>query len=626
MSLAPKKVRLGDLLVEAGAISESQLLAALQEQKVSGRKLGRVLVESAILTEEDMLHCLSSQLGVPFMGLRQYPFDVELVHRLEESYARRYRAIALSEKAGTVTVGMADPLDIFAYDELCRILRKPVDVVIVRESELLDTLDTVYRKTREIETFAEQLESEVGDDLFDLQGMQKNSQAEEAPVVRMLQSIFEDAVQVRASDIHIEPDENLLRIRQRVDGVLQEQVMKEHRISAPLVLRLKLMAGLNISEKRLPQDGRFSLLVKGRKLDVRMSTMPVEYGESAVLRILDQSTGITNLEDSGMSPRMLREFRQMIHMPYGLILVTGPTGSGKTTTLYGALSELNQAGQKIITAEGPVEYKISRINQVQINSGIGLTFANVLRASLRQDPDIILVGEIRDVETAEISLRAAMTGHLVLSTLHTNDAISSAMRLMDMGVEPFLAASSLRAIVAQRLMRKLCDECAVVHTPNAVEVSWMERYLDKEVVEHAQLRRPVGCHNCNQSGYRGRLGVFEMLMIKEDVADALRRGDSSLFIERAKQQPGFKLLIESALEHAVRGATAISEVLRIAQELDQPEMAPEVDPQGLIETDRDLPLDAAAPVSGGPERNDAGSSEVRSLTMADFELEEKRNV
>ena len=377
MSLAPKKVRLGDLLVEAGAISESQLLAALQEQKVSGRKLGRVLVESAILTEEDMLHCLSSQLGVPFMGLRQYPFDVELVHRLEESYARRYRAIALSEKAGTVTVGMADPLDIFAYDELCRILRKPVDVVIVRESELLDTLDTVYRKTREIETFAEQLESEVGDDLFDLQGMQKNSQAEEAPVVRMLQSIFEDAVQVRASDIHIEPDENLLRIRQRVDGVLQEQVMKEHRISAPLVLRLKLMAGLNISEKRLPQDGRFSLLVKGRKLDVRMSTMPVEYGESAVLRILDQSTGITNLEDSGMSPRMLREFRQMIHMPYGLILVTGPTGSGKTTTLYGALSELNQAGQKIITAEDPVEYKISRINQVQINSGIGLTFANV---------------------------------------------------------------------------------------------------------------------------------------------------------------------------------------------------------------------------------------------------------
>ena len=575
MSQVPKKVRLGDLLVEARAITESQLIGALQEQKNSGRKLGRVLVETGMITEENMLQCLSKQLAVPFMGLRQYPFDVDLVHRLDEGYARRHRAIVLSEKMDRFKVGMADPLDIFAYDELCRILKKPIDVVVVRESELLDTLDTVYRKTREIETFAEQLESEVSDDLFDLQGMQKNSDGEDAPVVRMLQSIFEDAVQVRASDIHIEPDENLLRIRQRVDGVLQEQVMKEHRISAPLVQRLKLMAALNISEKRLPQDGRFSLLVKDHKLDVRVSTMPVEYGESAVLRILDQSTGMTDLEDSGMSADMLRQFRSMIHMPYGLILVTGPTGSGKTTTLYGALAELNQAGQKIITAEDPVEYKISRINQVQINAGIGLTFASVLRASLRQDPDIILVGEIRDVETAEISLRAAMTGHLVLSTLHTNDAISSAMRLMDMGVEAFLAASSLRAIVAQRLMRRLCPECAEDYRPDAVEKSWMERYLDEGVAKAATLRRPVGCQNCNQTGFRGRLGVFEMLLIKEDVADALRKGDSALFIERAKAQAGFKPLIESALEHAARGETSISEVLRVAQQFEDSD--PEAD-------------------------------------------------
>ena len=566
-----KKVRIGDLLVEEGIISAAQLDGALAQQKGSGKKLGRLLIESGAVSEDKLLSVLSKQLGLPFVGLRQFPFNVELVNRLEEGYARRHRAIVLAEKGGVYQVGMADPLDIFAYDELCLLLKQTIDIAIVRESELLDTLDTVYRRTSEIESFAEELDSEVTEGLFDLQGLQTGLQDDDAPVVKMLQSIFEDAVQVRASDIHIEPDDGVLRIRQRVDGILQEQVMKERRISAALVLRLKLMAGLNISERRLPQDGRFSLLVRDRKLDVRLSTMPVEYGESCVLRILDQTAGLTTLDETGMTPSMLADFRKMVHLPFGLILVTGPTGSGKTTTLYGALNELNQSGQKIITAEDPVEYKLPRVNQVQVNPTIGLDFANVLRASLRQDPDIILVGEIRDIETAEISLRASMTGHLVLSTLHTNDAISSAMRLMDMGVEPFLAASSLRAIVAQRLVRKLCGECATAYSPDAIELSWMQRYLPPEVIATASIRAAVGCHNCNQTGFRGRIGIFEMLMIRDAIADALRRGDSADFVRLAGQQEGFKPLIVSALEHAVNGVTTISEVLRVAQQFDEAE-------------------------------------------------------
>lgn len=364
---------------------------------------------------------------------------------------------------------MADPLDIFAYDELVRVLKQPIKQAVVRESELLNTLDLVYRRTDEIASLAEELEDELGDDAFDLADLSAESESADAPVVKLLQTLFEDAVQARSSDIHIEPDESVVRIRQRVDGgVLQEQVMKEKRVNAALVLRLKLMAGLNISEKRLPQDGRFNVRVKGRSIDVRVSTMPVQYGESVVMRLLDQSQGMLDLQGTGMPPHLLERFRKLIKKPpHGMILVTGPpTGSGKTTTLYGALTELNKPEVKIITAEDPVEYRLPRITQVQVNPKIGLEFANVLRASLRQDPDIILVGEMRDHETVEIGLRAAMTGHLVLSTLHTNDSISSAMRLIDMGgAEPFLVASSLLGVVAQRLVRRVCDNCKEPYQP-----------------------------------------------------------------------------------------------------------------------------------------------------------------
>ncbi|MCG8415783.1 MAG: Flp pilus assembly complex ATPase component TadA, partial [Pseudomonadales bacterium] len=381
MAITKQKVRIGDLLIHNQVITEDQLATALEKQKEIGQKLGRVLIDLGYVDEDQFLSFLSQQLEIPFIDLKRFQFDVALIQRLPETYARRHRAIVLQEKPSGLLVGFVDPMDIFAFDEIERILQQPVLQAVVRESELLNTLDLVYRRTEDIATFAEELDEELTDGQFDLEALTLDADDSEAPVVKLLQSIFEDAVQVRASDIHIEPDESVLRIRQRVDGVLQEQVMKERRIAPALVLRLKLLSGLDISEKRLPQDGRFSLKVKGRNIDVRLSTMPIENGESVVMRLLDQTEGATELDEVGMPKEMLEKFRQLIHMPHGLILVTGPTGSGKTTTLYGALQELNDVGKKIITVEDPVEYRLHRVNQVQINPKIELSFARVLRAA-----------------------------------------------------------------------------------------------------------------------------------------------------------------------------------------------------------------------------------------------------
>ncbi|MBL4571784.1 MAG: Flp pilus assembly complex ATPase component TadA [Gammaproteobacteria bacterium] len=568
MAIVKQKIKIGDLLINNNVISAEQLQSAIDRQKQTGQRLGQILVELGFVQEEQLLSYLSQQLQIPFVDLRRYNFDVSLIHRLRESYARRYRAILLADQGAQLLVGMADPMDIFASDELERILGQPIQPALVKESELLGTLDLVYRRTEEIASFAEELDEELTEGQFDLEALSLDADDSDAPVVKLLQSIFEDAVQVRASDIHIEPDENVLRIRQRVDGVLQEQVMKERRIAPALVLRLKLLSGLDISEKRLPQDGRFSLRVKGRNIDVRLSTMPIENGESVVMRLLDQTDGATDLDQVGMPEKMLKQFRKLIHMPHGLILVTGPTGSGKTTTLYGALQELNEVGKKIITVEDPVEYRLHRVNQVQINPKIELTFARVLRSALRQDPDILLVGEIRDQETAEIALRAAMTGHLVLSTLHTNDAVSSAMRLVDMGAEGFLAATALRAVVAQRLVRRLCDNCFEDHSPDTKDLAWIKGLIG-EKADNMNLKKAAGCHRCNNSGYRGRIGVFEILVLNELLADALRRSDSADFVRIAKKTPGYQPLVVSALEYAAQGVTSLDEVWRVAEQIDE---------------------------------------------------------
>jgi MSHA biogenesis protein MshE len=379
--------------------------------------------------------------------------------------------------------------------------------------------------------------------------------------------LFEDAVQVGASDIHIEPDENVLRIRQRVDGVLQESVLNEVQIASAMVLRLKLMSGLDISEKRLPQDGRFNIKVRGHSIDVRLSTMPIQAGESVVMRLLDQSAGILSLEQTGMPADIMERFRRQLHRPHGMIVVTGPTGSGKTTTLYGSLSELNQPESKIITVEDPVEYRLPRINQVQVNSKIGLDFSNILRTTLRQDPDILLVGEMRDQETVEIGLRGALTGHLVLTTLHTNDAITSALRLIDMGAAGYLVASSLRAVIAQRLVRRLCENCKQEHSCSLEEKVWLE-HISSEDLSQQVFYKGHGCQSCNYTGYKGRIGVFEMLELNDAMMEGLRRDDPDEFSKAAKASKNYRPLSLAALDYAKQGVTAIEEVLRLVEEID----------------------------------------------------------
>ncbi|WP_394228330.1 GspE/PulE family protein [Pseudoalteromonas spongiae] len=559
------KMRLGDLLVHEHIISEQQLNDALQAQKITGRKLGATLIEQQVIEETQLLRFLAQQLNVAFVNLDNEKLDPKVVKLIPEVYARRFRALALADLGESIQIAMSDPADLSSLDQLAPIIApKQIEIVVAQEQQILNAFDNLYRRTQDIESFASQLQEEYQEtEEFELNALDENTS--DATVVKLLQSIFEDAVQMRASDIHIEPDEGILRIRQRIDGILHENTLDQVAISAALVLRLKLMSGLDISEKRLPQDGRFNITIKGHNIDVRVSTMPVQHGESVVMRLLDQSAGLLTLDETGMPLKVLNKMRTALKRPHGMILVTGPTGSGKTTTLYGALSELNQSSKKIITVEDPVEYRLPRINQVQVNSKIGLSFASVLRTTLRQDPDILMVGEMRDQETVEIGLRGALTGHLVLSTLHTNDAITSAMRLIDMGAPSYLVASSLRAILAQRLVRRVCDKCASDYTPDAQELAWVNHINPR--FSGAQFKLGKGCNSCNQTGYRGRIGVFELLEMNEPMMDALRLADTQAFSEAARANPEFEPLSVMALDYASQGITSLEEVFRVAESL-----------------------------------------------------------
>lgn len=570
-----KKIRIGDLMVRRGVITEEQLLHALSMQKKTGAKLGNTLIELNLVTSQQFYEFLASQLDLSYIDLKHYDYKPDIVRLMPETAARRFRAIALSLENERMLVGLADPTDLHAYDELAKILKRPIKLAVVNEVELLKVLDIVYRRTKEIVSIAEELGDELSQGDNNLDQLLAEADVEDAPVVRLLRSLFEDAIQVGASDIHIEPDEKVLRIRQRIDGILHEQVMKEKRIAPALVSRLKLVCGLDISERRLPQDGRFNIRVKGRSIDIRLSTMPLQYGESVVMRLLDQSGGILSLEQVGMPPEILTRFRQQLRRPNGLVLVTGPTGSGKTTTLYGALNELNQKEKKILTVEDPVEYRLPRINQVQVHPKIGLDFARVLRAGLRQDPDIIMVGEMRDKETSDIALRAAMTGHLVLSTLHTNDSVSTALRLVEMGTEGYVVASSLRAILAQRLVRRICTSCQKIDILDTASRNWLEGYAGRMNLPllAAEYMAGGGCPSCNNTGYSGRIGIFELLEIDFELANALRNDDSAAFAELAQKQPGFRSLAENALILALNGVTSMEEVLRIGGQVDETTMA-----------------------------------------------------
>ncbi len=557
------KMRLGDLLVHENIITSEQLDNALSAQRSSGRKLGDTLIDLGFISEPQLLRFLAQQLNIPFLDITQRRIDPEQAQLIPETYARRYRALVLEADDDEVLIGMSDPTDLGGLDQLGPLVApRNIELAIVQENQMLEAFDSVYRRTQDIASFAEKLGEEYADEAdFELSALDDTTS--DATVVKLLHSIFEDAVQVRASDIHIEPDENILRIRQRVDGVLQENTLNQVKIAAALVLRLKLMSGLDISEKRIPQDGRFNIKVKGHTLDVRVSTMPVANGEAVVMRLLDQSAGLLTLDQTGMPDAMAEKFRAAINRPHGMILVTGPTGSGKTTTLYGALSELNKPDLKIITAEDPIEYRLPRINQVQVNSKIGLDFASILRTTLRQDPDIIMVGEMRDQETVEIGLRGALTGHLVLSTLHTNDSVTSAIRLIDMGAAPYLVATSLRGVLAQRLVRRVCENCKEERVPSVQEQAWVG-FLKPELA-NATFYKGRGCNSCNHTGYKGRIGVFEFLEMNEDMMESLRDDNTQGFVDATKANKDFVPLSHMALDYAAEGKTSLDEVFKVAE-------------------------------------------------------------
>lgn len=564
----PEKIRLGELLVQQKLLTEEQLKSALEEQKKTGRRLGRVVVEKGYATEQQISEALARQLNLPFINLKYFDCKREVALKLPETLARRFRALVLEDVGIAYKVGMADPTDLMAYDEITRVLKREIELAVVAESELMATIDRIYRRTEQITDLAQELEAEMGEAAaVDFGALALTPGLEEAPVVKLLQTVFEDAVAARASDIHIEPQERKLHIRFRIDGVLHLQTEADAKIASAVVLRLKLMSGLDISEKRLPQDGRFNVRVRNTQIDVRISTMPTQYGESVVMRLLNQATGLLGLEHLGMPDYVLKKVREIIHRPSGMVLVTGPTGSGKTTTLYAALAEINTPARKIVTVEDPVEYRLHGINQVQVNEKIELTFDRVLRSALRQDPDVILVGEMRDRATVETGLRAAMTGHMVLTTLHTNDAVSSPVRLLDMGAPRYMVALSLQLVIAQRLVRVVCESCAADYQLLPREREWLRVELG-EVTDGHRYRRGRGCTHCNGTGYLGRTGVYEMLEMTAPVVEAANQEDIQRFIRAAREQMAGRTLRRHAAELVAAGRTTPEEAMRISYQFE----------------------------------------------------------
>ncbi len=562
-----KKVMLGSALVEQGFLRPEQLNEALAEQKRTGKLLGRVLIDNNYVTEEQIAKALASQLGIAYIDLKRYEVQPKTVQTLSEIQTRSFHALVLEDRADTYLIGVVDPSDLRSQDELAILLKRPIDLAVITSSQLLQTIDRIYRKTEQIGEFAREVEREIGDQggVIDLVSMGRTIDDADAPVVKLLQTIFDDATRANASDIHFEPQEKNLVVRFRIDGVLHIQVEADPRIAPTLIVRLKLMAGLDIAERRLPQDGRLSIKSGNSRFDIRMSTMPTQFGESVVLRLLRQDSVRKRLNQI-MPAHACKVLERAIYAPHGIVLVTGPTGSGKTTTLYAALEQLNKPNVKILTCEDPVEYRVHGINQVQVNEKIELTFARVLRSFLRQDPDILLVGEIRDTETAEITVRAAMTGHLVLSTLHTNDAVSTPLRLLDMGVADYMIVSTLLAVLSQRLVRVICAHCSEPAAPAEAELVWFRHHASEEELSLANFRHGKGCVRCNGVGYSGRRGVFEVIEMTAALGVALQHGSPLEFERMARQQMGGNTLERNAINLVLAGDTTIEEAMSVVMQ------------------------------------------------------------
>jgi len=558
------KNRLGTIFVEAGVIAEEALPGLLAKQRGSNKKLGQAAIEEGVATEDQIVEGLARQLKIPFIGLDTTVVDPAVLEIVSEAMARELRIMPLFKVEKNLTVAMADPTDSEALKEIRFVTGCEVEPVVSRPREIMQAIDTYYGKKSTVLDTIEGITTDVldvGEEHDETEEIiQSEKLSQEAPVVKLVNLMIERAIVKRASDIHAEPQEKSLIIRYRIDGVLHEEIVIPRMLKAAVLSRLKILAKINIAERRLPQDGRFTVRMEGRKIDLRVSTFPTVHGEKVVMRILERTGMSIALESLGMSDQILRKFRQILTLSHGIILVTGPTGSGKTTTLYAALNCINDSEKNIVTLEDPVESHVQGVNQGHTNPIAGFTFASGLRAILRQDPDIIMVGETRDVETAEIAIQAALTGHLVFTTVHTNDAISSVIRLVDMGIEPFLVSSSVAAMIAQRLVRRVCPSCAVETQPPEIIIP--------ETGETRRLRKALkaqGCDRCSENGYKGRVGLYELVVLNDVMRRLIVKGGTAPDLVAQARKTGFTTMFEDGLDKVEQGLTTVEEVMRVTR-------------------------------------------------------------
>jgi general secretion pathway protein E len=559
-------MRLGEILIERGKLDLANLDRALRVQEVdSSERIGSILTRTGFAAERDVIEALSVQLDLPVVQLANYPELPVLEERVAVRFIKESRVLPLMEDDNQLVLAMVDPADAYILNAFRLATGRRIVAQLAVPSELDAAFERLYGSGKtsmdQIVGEAQTRDDDVGNE--DLQ--QLKELASEAPIIRLVGLIISHALHARASDIHIEPFENRLIVRYRIDGVMHEVESPPRRFSAAVISRIKIMASLDIAERRLPQDGRIKLRIQGKEIDLRVSTVPIMHGESVVMRILDKSSTALDFATLGFDPKVLERFEQVLLQPHGIVLVTGPTGSGKTTTLYTALDKINNSDIKILTVEDPVEYQMEGINQIQVKPQIGLTFANALRSIVRQDPDVIMIGEIRDLETAQIAVQSALTGHMVLSTLHTNDAASTINRLLDMGMDDYLLTSTVNGILAQRLVRTLCDHCHEVHAalPEVVEEMQLARYTDADPV---MLSRAVGCAECGNTGYSGRVSIVELLVMSDTIRSMVMRHVTSGEVRQQAIAEGMQTMYENGLSKAVGGITTIEEVLRVTRE------------------------------------------------------------
>ena len=566
-SLEPS--RLGEILIRTARLSAAALEEALVQQLEKGGRIGEVLLRMKFINGDELAKALALQSGIPFVGdFLDKEARAELVKDIPINFAKKYEIIPLLEDEDGVLLACSDPYLLSAIDDVGALLGKPVRVGIASTQKILDLINIMYdRKNNtvglvddlnesDLDSVAHELESDEVEDLLDV--------TDEAPIIKLINSLIFQAVKDRASDIHVEPAERDIAVRFRIDGLLRNVIRPPKRFQNSIISRVKIMAGLNIAEKRLPQDGRIRTKIAGKDIDIRVSTLPTSFGERVVMRLLDRSAVLLDLADVGIAPALLATIDRIINLSHGIFLVTGPTGSGKTTTLYGCLSTINSEDINIITVEDPVEYQLKGISQIQVNNKINLTFSSALRSILRQDPDVVLIGEMRDLETAEIAIQASLTGHLVFSTLHTNDSAGAITRLTDMGVEPFLVASSVVGIMAQRLVRTICPACKQGYTPTKEELN--ELGIKPEQLRGGQVYRGAGCSECLQSGYKGRTGIYELMLMSDKVRQHVLKNTDSNTIKKQSVADGMKTLRDDGAEKVIMGHTTVEEVLRVTQE------------------------------------------------------------